>query len=134
MQAAAQTRSQQNTSKKNANNIWQWLVASWKKPFAAKPAESWFGWLTLLIENILFVLGLYICINKYVGQYTGGDSPVAEAAHNMLSNFSTSVLLEFLLYFLLMIVAVIALAFFARKFVYGKNDTVLALVNRIVSI
>lgn len=39
VQAAAQTRSQQNTSKKNANNIWQWFVASWKKPFAASPLK-----------------------------------------------------------------------------------------------
>lgn len=118
--------------KANAANMWQWFVNSWKHPFEEQVAESWYGWVILLVENILVVLGLYICINKYA-QNQLGDSEMGQAAQSLISNFSTSSLFELFLYLILVIVAMIAAAYYAHKFVYGSTEPLFTFVNRIVS-
>lgn len=113
-------------------NMWQWFVDSWKHPFTTPTAEKWYGWVTLLVENVLLILGLYICVNKYT-QDQIGNSDIGEAAENVILNFSTSLLFELFLYLILTIVAMIAVAYYAHKFVYGHTENILDFVNRIVS-
>lgn len=137
-QQAQQTQSQRSQSmdttviKAKAVNMWQWFVNSWKHPFEDQDAESWYGWVTLLVENILLVLGLYICINKYA-QNQLGDSEIGQAAQSVISNFSTSSLFELFLYLILVIVAMIGAAYYAHKFVYGSTEPLFSFVNKIVS-
>lgn len=118
--------------KVHATNMWQWFVNSWKHPFEEQQAEKWYGWVTLLVENILFILGLYICINKYA-QDQLGNSDMGEAAQNIVSNFSTSLLFELFLYLIITAAALIAVAYYAYKFVYGTTEQIFDFINRIVS-
>lgn len=139
-----QTKSAQQTSntqqpafdseavKAHAANMWQWFVTSWKHPFADQSGEKWYGWVTLLVENILLVLGLYICVNKY-SQSQLGDSEMGQAAQSIVTNFSTSLLFELFLYLILVIAAMIAAAYYAHKFVYGATENLFDFINRIVS-
>lgn len=118
--------------KAHAANMWQWFVTSWKHPFADQSGEKWYGWVTLLVENILLVLGLYICVNKY-SQSQLGDSEMGQAAQSIVTNFSTSLLFELFLYLILVIAAMIAAAYYAHKFVYGATENLFDFINRIVS-
>ena len=118
--------------KAHAANMWQWFVTSWKHPFADQSGEKWYGWVTLLVENILLVLGLYICVNKY-SQSQLGDSEMGQAAQSFVTNFSTSLLFELFLYLILVIAAMIAAAYYAHKFVYGPTENLFDFINRIVS-
>lgn len=137
VQQNANTRSQQSAFdseavKAHAANMWQWFVSSWKHPFADQQGEKWYGWVTLLVENVLLVLGLYICVNKY-SQDQLGNSDIGQAAQTVVSNFSTSLLFELFLYLVLVIVAMIAVAYYAHKFIYGSTENLFNFVNRIVS-
>lgn len=123
---------QPSAMKVNAVNMWQWFVNSWKNPFATQDAEKWYGWVTLLVENVLLVLGLYICINKYA-QNEAGQSDAGQAVVGIISNFSTSVLFELFLYLVITAVAMIAIAYYAHKFVYGSTEPIFDFVNRIVN-
>lgn len=118
--------------KAHAANMWQWFVTSWKHPFADQSGEKWYGWVTLLVENILLVLGLYICVNKY-SQIQLGNSEMGQAAQSIVTNFSTSLLFELFLYLILVIAAMIAAAYYAHKFVYGATENLFDFINRIVS-
>lgn len=118
--------------KAHAANMWQWFVTSWKHPFADQNGERWYGWVTLLVENILLILGLYICVNKY-SQSQLGNSEMGQAAQGIVSNFSTSLLFELFLYLILVVVAMIAAAYYAHKFVYGSTEKLFDFINRIVS-
>ncbi|MFR4968150.1 MAG: DUF6574 domain-containing protein [Lactobacillus kalixensis] len=130
----AQSELKPNLVSEKAVNMWQWFVNSWKKPFAEQSAEKWYGWGTLLVENILLILGLYICINKYTQEQLGNYGDEAGAAvQSTISSFSTSVLFELFLYFVLTIAAMIAAAYYAHKFIYGQTENVFDFINRIVS-
>ncbi len=130
---AANTANTQAAPKFDASNMWQWFVNSWKKPFQIQAVESWYGWVTLLIENILFVLGLYICINIVTSNYTSEAGEYGEQAQAIISNFSTSVLFELFLSLIIAAVAMIAAVYFVRKYVYNVNENFFDLVNRIIS-
>lgn len=131
-QTMSQPQAQQSNISENAANMWQWFVNSWKHPFETQTAERWYGWVTLLVENVLLILGLYICVNKYA-QNQFGNSDMGEAAQNLVSNFSTSLLFELFLYLVLIAAAMIAAGYYAHKFVYGQTENIFDFINRIVS-
>lgn len=117
-------------SKFDAHNMWQWFVESWTHPFQTRTNVSWYGWVTVLVENILLILGLYIAINKAVGDASGDYASEAQA---IIANFSTSVLFELFLFIIIILAAMFTAVFFIRKFVYNINENFFDVVNRIVS-
>lgn len=127
-----QNNGQTSVISEHASNMWEWFVNSWKHPFTEQNAESWYGWVTLLVENILLILGLYLCINKFA-QNQLGNSDMGQAAQGIVANFSTSLLFELFLYLILTAAAMIAAAYYSHKFVYGQTENIFTFVNRIVA-
>ncbi|MBA1393289.1 zinc-ribbon domain-containing protein, partial [Lactobacillus sp. XV13L] len=126
-----------NTAEANESNgqissYWQWCVESWQHPAQnIVPAESWYGWATILITDLLIVLGLYYCANsvintvvdlanRYGGNTRGWDQ----------FNVSFGVVLEVFIIILLFEAIAIGGYYLAYKFIYDVQPRLLEFVNR----
>lgn len=109
-----------------ANNYWNWLLASWKKPAAFQKVESWFGWVTILVENLIYVLGITIAVHNLINN-AGGYNGISE----QVGAFSNNILLQLLLYLLFVEAATIAGAFAGHKFIYQDQISFLDFVNQV---
>lgn len=140
--SAGNTESRQNTASAvgdrisqavrefDAHSMWNWFVNSWKHPFAEQRAEKWYGWVTLLVEDVLFGIGLFI-----------GEQRVTGAADSMLgstnlmgstSNFSFGVAIELIIFVALAQFAWLGAAYLAYKVIYGHSKDFLELTNHVV--
>lgn len=115
----------------DARDMWQWFVNSWKHPFTEQKVEKWYGWVTLLAEDILFTLSLLIRKNAFL--------KLLEKDYLNLPNFSSvpanevnSVINYLFISIIFAEIVTIAGVYVALKFVYGKTENPLSLINRIV--
>lgn len=137
-----QTKSAQQTSntqqpafdseavKAHAANMWQWFVTSWKHPFADQNGERWYGWVTLLVEDFLIGLGLFIGEQRATGAV---DSMLGNS--NLMSgsaNFTFGTVIEIILFLALAEAAWILAAHLTYKVIYGKSKDFLELTNHVV--
>lgn len=108
----------------DAHNMWNWFVNSWKHPFAEQHANKWYGWITLIAEDILFGLGLFIggqrAVNSTIGYV---DS---------YSRISFGVVFELMIFIALAQLAWIGSAYLAYKVIYGHSKDFLQLTNHVV--
>lgn len=128
--SAASNRISEAVQNFDAHSMWNWFVNSWKHPFAEQHAERWYGWVTLLVEDILFGLGLFI-----------GEQRIAGATDSMLgttnlmgdsSHFSFGVALELIIFVALAQLAWIGAAYLAYKVIYGHSKDFMELTNHVV--
>lgn len=128
--STAGTRISEAVQNFDAHSMWNWFVNSWKHPFAEQRAERWYGWVTLLVEDVLFGLGLFI-----------GEQRVAGAADSMLgttnlmgdsSHFSFGVAIELIIFVALAQFAWIGAAYLAYKVIYGHSKDFMELTNHVV--
>lgn len=63
------------------NSYWKWLVGSWKKPFENQITNKYFGLITLLLEVLLFTLG--------VGHLAQKGAAVASNAANNINDIKS---------------------------------------------
>lgn len=110
--------------------MWQWFVNSWKHPFSDQQGERWYGWVTLLVEDLLIGLGMFI-----------GEQRVTGATDSMLgntnlmrstANFTFGTAIEISLFLALTEAAWILAAYLAYKVIYGKSRDFLELTNHVV--
>lgn len=114
----------------DAHNMWQWFVNSWKHPFSDQQSERWYGWITLIVEDLLIGLGLFI-----------GEQRAAGAADSMLggtnimnssAGFTFGTAIEVAFFLALTEAAWILAAYLAYKVIYGKSRDFLDLTNHVV--
>ena len=116
--------------KAHAANMWQWFVTSWKHPFADQNGERWYGWVTLLVEDVLIGLGLFIGEQRATGAV---DSMLGNS--NLMSgsaNFTFGTVIEIILFLALAEAAWILAAHLTYKVIYGKSKDFLELTNHVV--
>lgn len=116
--------------KAHAANMWQWFVTSWKHPFADQNGERWYGWVTLLVEDFLIGLGLFIGEQRATGAV---DSMLGNS--NLMSgsaNFTFGTVIEIFLFLALAEAAWILAAHLTYKVIYGKSKDFLELTNHVV--
>ena len=116
--------------KAHAANMWQWFVTSWKHPFADQNGERWYGWVTLLVEDFLIGLGLFIGEQRATGAV---DSMLGNS--NLMSgsaNFTFGTVIEIILFLALAEAAWILAAHLTYKVIYGKSKDFLELTNHVV--
>ena len=137
-----QTKSAQQTSntqqpafdseavKAHAANMWQWFVTSWKHPFADQNGERWYGWVTLLVEDVLIGLGLFIGEQRATGAVESmlGNSNLMSGS----ANFTFGTVIEIILFLALAEAAWILAAHLTYKVIYGKSKDFLELTNHVV--
>lgn len=102
-------------------NYLQWCVDSWKRPFSAVIGESWYGWATILLDNLLIILGFYFCLKSVANGYGVG---------RIVSGFSLIGVIRVLLFALLFEATIIGGYYAGHYFIYGKTDGLIAFVNR----
>ncbi|MDD6420582.1 MAG: zinc ribbon domain-containing protein [Lactobacillus delbrueckii] len=131
--AANQLSNAANYAKENFNfdaaNMWQWFVNSWKHPFADQEAERWYGWVTLLVEDFLLGLGLYIFEQRAA---RGFDSTWNSNVANSTSGATFSVVFEMIIFLALTELCWIFACFISYKVIYNKKRDLLDLTNHIV--
>lgn len=113
----------------DAHNMWLWFVNSWKHPFAEQNAERWYGWVTLLVEDIVFGLGLFIGEQRATGAV---DSSFGSNLMGASSNFTFGIMIELILFIALAQVAWLGAAYLAYKVIYGHSKDFMELTNHVV--
>lgn len=113
----------------DAHNMWEWFVNSWKHPFAEQNGERWYGWVTLLAEDILIGLGLFIGEQRVSGaaDYWYGTDWMGDSA-----NFTFGTMIEIILFLLLIEAAWILAADLTYKVIYGRSKDFVEVTNHIV--
>lgn len=125
-------RPQADQTKIAAANYWQWLVHSWKKPAAWQKAESWYGFVTLLAEDILLLLFLSIGVGHLTSNAGSQYGEVGSMVANQVNQLSGTVIFQLFFMVLLMQIISLAAGFGARQFIFGQNLPVMTFVNRTV--
>lgn len=123
-QAPTSTNTQEANSGSSNNviqNYWQWCVDSWQHPFSEMTGESWYGWATILLDNLLIILGFYFCLKSLANGYGVG---------RIVSGFAFSGVVSLLLFALLFEAIIIGGYYVGHYFIYGKTDGLIAFVNR----
>lgn len=113
----------------DAHNMWEWFVNSWKHPFAEQNGERWYGWVTLLVEDFLIGLGLYIGEQRVSGAADSafGTNLMGDSAH-----FTFGTMIEIILFLLLIEASWIFAADLAYKVIYGRSRDFVQITNHIV--
>lgn len=129
---AAEVNQQHVNSGSYLQNYWEWLVESWKRPADSNlTAQSWYGWLTILIEDVLFVTGLYFFAKSVI---TGAIGLVNHFGVDTRGwgNFDIYFSIVFRVFLIILIFQVIVIAshFAAYKFIYDEQVHLLDFVNR----
>lgn len=123
-QAPTSANTQEANSERPNNviqNYWQWCVDSWQHPFSALIGESWYGWATILLDDLLIILGFYFCLKSIANGYGVG---------RIVSGFAFSGVISLLLFTLLFEAIIIGGYYAGHYFIYGKTDGLIAFVNR----
>lgn len=118
---SVQTTNVNSQSKAQFQNYWQWCVSSWKHPFSETGAENWYGWVTLLIDDLFIILGIYFWMKSAISGY---------AFSNALSGIAFNSVLGLLLFSIVFEAIVIGGNYIAQLFIYGKGEKILNFVNR----
>ena len=127
-----------------AKSYWQWLVNSWKAPFKLQDVNKYFGLGTLIGENVVFVLSIYIIVNgfmrkasnaanaanRFVESLTGGSS---ESSASYYTNLSFAVFIKMLVFLLLASFLLAGAAYLIRRTFYESNENFLTYLNRIAN-
>ncbi|BDR60033.1 zinc ribbon domain-containing protein [Lactobacillus xylocopicola] len=132
-QSANNQASGQTTGKARSwGDYWQWCLDSWKNPANnTVQAESWYGWVTILLVDLLIVLGLYFCANTLLHAAISFSNHFNEAAQGLsMVDFSFGIVLKVLLFILLYEVIMIGSTYLAHKFIYDRKVALLDFVNR----
>lgn len=118
----------------DAQNMWRWFVNSWKHPFKEQKVDKWYGWVTLLVENILFALGLLIRSDNFMNFVETFMPQNFENCQipETINNSSHSLIFEFLICLILTEIITIAGAYLGHKFVYGQTENLFDFINHIV--
>lgn len=97
----------------DANNLWQWFVNSWKHPVGEQNAEKWYGIVTFIVEDLLFVFASAIVANQAMSSATFGL---------FSGNSETNgIFVQLFLFFVLLTFGSILASFVGSKFVYGQS-------------
>lgn len=128
-QAQNQVTSQISNAVQNfdAHNLWQWFVNSWKHPVKKQKAEKWYGIVTFIVEDLLFIIATTVSANAAMSSATFGL---------FSGNSDTNgAFVQLFLYLLLLTLGSILASFIGSKFVYGnETDGWWEYTNRIAQI
>jgi hypothetical protein len=114
---------QQAINNFDAHNMWSWFVNSWKHPTQDQQAEKWYGWVTLLVEDLLMGLGLFIGAQR-------GASLLGLAADT--GRFSFGVAVEVMFFLALGEFVFIGAAYLSYKIIYGHAKSFSEFTNHVV--
>lgn len=115
----AQNGFQQAINNFDAHNMWAWFVNSWKHPTQEQTAERWYGWVTLLVEDILIGLGFFIAAHR-------GASMLG------LAGLTFGVSIELMFFLALGELVFIGAAYLSYKVLYGHVKDFIEFSNHIV--
>lgn len=106
--------------------IWQWLIASWKHPFGEQDAYKWYGWITLVVKDVLVALGLFF------GSLRASSSLLGNDIASNTAGFTFGMAIELVFLLLLTEAAWIGAAYLAYKVIYEKSKNFLQFTNHVV--
>ncbi|RMC50946.1 zinc ribbon domain-containing protein [Lactobacillus sp. ESL0228] len=111
---------------------WQWCTESWKHPATSTvEAEQWYGYLTLIIEDILLVLSLYYFAKSILADAMGIAGHMGVNTGNLSGvDIPFNVVLTALLFIIVFQVIVIGSHYLAYKFIYDRQPKLFDFVNR----
>ncbi|WEV71015.1 zinc ribbon domain-containing protein [Lactobacillus sp. ESL0785] len=120
-------RIQENADNQDSSDqlqqYWQWLVISWQHPFKEQVSVSWYGLVTLLIEDFLLALGLYIGTSNISNQYINGQQlPV-------FTGISLGTTFEIFFFVLLFEAAFAGTIYLVYLFIYGQRRSFISVFN-----
>lgn len=124
-QTAGQYQDVNAERKEKLHNYWQWCIESWKHPFSDFAGENWYGWATLLAEDIVLVLGIYLGMKSLANRYNVG----AFGLGNTVSGIAFNTTIGLLFFSVLFQVIVIGGYYVSYLFIYGKGRKILDFVN-----
>lgn len=121
-----------------ARSYWQWLVNSWKAPFKVQNVNKYFGLGTLIGENVVFILSIYIIVNGFMRKASNAANNFVEAlsgesSSNYYTNLSFAVFIKMLVFLLLASFLLAGAAYLVRRTFYESNESFLAYLNRIAN-
>lgn len=114
-------------------NYWNWLLHAWKKPGDYVHGKSWYGILTLFIENILVLMGLAIGLTSIVNNYYN----IKDMNSTMNMMYSSSVLrIHSLLFYVMLYLCfadflIIGAAFLGYRYSHNIEIKFSNYVNRV---
>lgn len=101
-------------------NYWHWLVNSWKKPMQFQESEKWYGIITFVLEDLLFVIGLWVGTNSALGGFGQVDGVTA---------------FKMFMFLILMSVGTLGSSYIGNYFVYSsKRESVVDYINKVAHI
>lgn len=106
-------------------NIWDWLTYSWKNPMKEQVAESWYGWATLLVEDLLFIIGMASGSSRVMGMFNSGYS---------MMNGMQIPYIPFFIYLLIVQAACFGVYYLGYKFIYGSVRQFNDFVNHMMQV
>lgn len=116
---------QQAVQNFDAHNMWAWFVNSWKHPSQEQTAEKWYGWVTLLVEDVIIGLGLYIAAQR-------GASIFGSSFASSTSGFTFGVAIELMFFLALGELVLIGAVYLSYKIIYGHAKDFMEFSNHIV--
>ncbi|MCT7790118.1 MAG: zinc ribbon domain-containing protein [Lactobacillus crispatus] len=118
----------------DANSMWKWFTTSWKRPTAEQNAKNWYGWVTILVENLLVIIGMAIAGNQAINNSSVGSMLSGTSEGAELQNSATGGLFELYLFLVLNTFVTILISYLAYKFVYSKKLPIANYINKVVQI
>lgn len=134
----SQTQAQPSNFSVGAKSYWQWLVSSWKSPFKVQNVNKYFGLGTLIGENVVFILSIYIIVNGFVHKASDAansfvDALSGESSSNYYTNLSFAFFIKMLVFLLLASFLLAGAAYLVRRTFYESKEGFLAYLNRIAN-
>lgn len=134
----AETTVQSSNFSQGAKTYWQWLVSTWKTPFKVQKTNKYFGLGTILGENIVFILSIYIIVNNTIHKVSDTansfvDAVSGENSSTSYSNISPTFFFKTLIFMLLAVFLLAGAGYLSKRIFFVSSENFLAYLNRIVS-
>lgn len=124
--------SQITTAVKNFDkeSLWKWFVTSWKTPSAEQHGEKWYGVATLLVEIILFTIGLTAGSKRFAMDQVPAEyrSELGSRISSVIHTFGFDIFLTLVV----LCAGIIVSSYLSSKFAHGTTVSFLQYTNKVV--
>ncbi|GEN49062.1 zinc ribbon domain-containing protein [Ligilactobacillus pobuzihii] len=134
----SQASAQPSSFSVGARSYWQWLVNSWKAPFKVQDVNKYFGLGTLIGENVIFVLSVYIIVRGFIRKASDAANSFVEAFGGESStasymNLSPAFFIKMLIFLLLASFLLAGAAYLIKRTFYESKEDFLTFLNRVAN-
>lgn len=116
----------------SAQGYWKWLVSSWKHPFKVQQSRPWAGITSLIIEIVLYMLGLTVSINRILNNIEDVLSSSNLFNSSDIPNLSpTGMIFRIFIFTVISTAIMLGGTYLVRKFLYQKEVNFWQFTNQV---